>query len=107
MAIDERKSLSDDDIATVSVRQAIRPGAQRPTTAQKDADQGDVDGTDTGDVDGTDTGDVDGTDTGGGGDADGGDRGDATDRGDQTRDGAAQAWMQHLQAALARRLAPG
>ena len=25
---------------------------------------------------------------------------------DQTRDGAAQAWMQHLQAALARRLAP-
>lgn len=25
---------------------------------------------------------------------------------DQTRDGAAQAWMQHLQAAIARRLAP-
>ncbi len=81
MAIDERKSLSDDDISTVSVRQAARPGAQGTTVAQQKADQGDVDGTDTGDVDGTDTGDVDGTDTG---DADGSDRGDASDRGDQT-----------------------
>jgi len=73
MAIDERKSLSDDDISTVSVRQAARPGAQGATVAQQKADQGDVDGTDTGDVDGTDTGD-----------ADGGDRGNALDRGDQT-----------------------
>ena len=70
MAIEERKTLSDDDIATVSVRQAARPGARRATATQRDADQGDVDGTDTGDVDGTD--------------ADGGDRGDAGDRGDQT-----------------------
>ncbi len=76
MAIDERKSLSDDDISTVSVRQAARPGAQGATVAQK-TDRGDVDGTDTGDVDGTDSGDVDGTDTGG-------DRGDKPDRGDQT-----------------------
>ncbi len=70
MAIEERKTLSDDDISTVSVRRAARPGSPRTTVAERDADQGDVDGTDTGDVDGTDAG--------------GGDRGNATDRGDQT-----------------------
>ena len=73
MTIEDRKTLSDDDISTVSVRQSAR----RATAAMKDADQGDVDGTDTGDVDGTDAGDA--TDR-----ADRGDRTDATDRGDQS-----------------------
>ena len=77
MAIEERKTLSDDDISTVSVRQSARPGTQRVTAAMRDADQGDVDGTDTGDADGTDAGDA--TDR-----ADRGDRTDATDRGDQS-----------------------
>ena len=82
MAIDERKTLSDDDISTVSVRQATRPSGRPATMTQRDADQGDVDGTDTGDVDGTDTGDVDGTDAGGGDKGDAADRGDKTDRAD-------------------------
>ena len=76
MAIEDRKTLSDEDIATVSVRQATRPGAGRTAVAQQNADKGDVDGTDKGDVDGTDTGDVDGTDKG-----DQTDRADAGDRG--------------------------
>ncbi len=55
MAIEERKTLSDDDISTVSVRQSARPGTQRVTAATRDADQGDVDGTDTGDADAQDS----------------------------------------------------
>lgn len=74
MAIDERRTLSDEDITTTSVRTAARPGAGRVSAAMKDSD-----GTDTGDADGTDRADADGTDR-----ADRGDQSDKTDSGDRT-----------------------
>jgi hypothetical protein len=61
MAIEERKTLTDEDIATASVRQPSRPSIRGGVVARTDADQGDVDG----------------------GDADSGDRTDATDRADR------------------------
>jgi hypothetical protein len=80
MAIDERKSLSDADIVTASVRQAARPGPSRSVAmAARDADGSDADGTDRADAtDGTDKADSDGTDRAdrGGRDADGTDRAD-------------------------------
>ena len=76
MAIEERRSLSDDDIVTSTVRGAARPSTQRGTVAMADSDRGDADGTDRGDADGTDRGDsTDSTDRGDRGDADGTDRG--------------------------------
>ena len=84
MAIDERKILTDDDISTVSVRQAARPSIERGTVGTLQADKADADG---GDADG---GDADGGDADGG-DADSGDHadGDSTDRtdGDSTNRG--------------------
>ena len=85
MAIDERKILTDDDISTVSVRQAARPSIERGTVGTLQADKADADG---GDADGGDAdgGDADGGDADGG-DADGGDHadGDSTDRTDGDR----------------------
>lgn len=78
MATEERRSLTDADISTVSVRQGARPSPQRSSMAMQDADQGDADGSDTGDkgdsTDTTDRGDT--TDHG-----DSADRADATDGG--------------------------
>ena len=71
MATEERTTLTDDDISTVSVRQAARPSLQRGVIARtQDADQGDAD---------ADGSDADSSDRG-----DSGDRTDATDRGDAT-----------------------
>jgi hypothetical protein len=72
MAIDEERTLTDQDISTASVRQSARPSTQRATGAMQDADQTDVDGTDAGDTDTTDRGDS----------TDRGDATDSTDRGD-------------------------
>ena len=69
MATDERKTLADEDISTVSVRQPARPSIRRGTVAVVDADQGDVDGGYRGDQ-------TDATDRA--------DSGDRSDRGDQT-----------------------
>ena len=71
MAIDERRTLSDEEITTTSVRQAAKPSTRRGTVAMADSDKGDADGSDKGDADGSDRGDS-------------GDQTDATDRGDQT-----------------------
>jgi hypothetical protein len=68
MAIDERRTLTDDEITTTSVRTAARPGSG-VRAAMKDSD-----GTDTGDADGTDKADSDGTDRA--------DKGDQTDKAD-------------------------
>ena len=75
MAIDERKLLTDDDISTVSVRPAARPGLEHGTVGTLQADKADADGGDAdgGDADGGDHADGDSTDR-----ADG----DSTDRGD-------------------------
>ena len=75
MAIDERKILTDDDISTVSVRQAVRPGIERGTVGTLQADKADAD---SGDADGGDA------DSGDHADGDSTDRtdGDTTDRGD-------------------------
>ena len=71
MAIDERKSLSDEQITTTAVRQSAKPTTRHGAVAMADTDKGDADGTDKGDADGTDK-------------ADTGDSTDGTDRGDQT-----------------------
>jgi hypothetical protein len=77
MAIEEKRTLTDEEILTTSVRQSARPSVHRGTVgATQDADQTDADGTDTGDA--TDT-----TDRGDRGDSiDHGDSTDSTDRGD-------------------------
>ena len=84
MAIDERRSLSDEEIVTASVRTAARPSSTRVSAGMQDSDstdKGDTDGTDKGDADGTDKGD--GSDRADRGDADGTDKGDRTDRTDR------------------------
>ena len=76
MAIEDRRTLTDEDISTASVRQPARPSVRRGIVArEQDADQSDAD------ADGTDQADTDSTDRGGGGDRT--DRGDATDRTDR------------------------
>ena len=78
MAIDDRRTLTDEDISTVSVRQPARPSVQRGIVArEQDADQSDAD------ADGTDQTDADTTDRGGGDRTDRGDATDRTDRGDR------------------------
>jgi hypothetical protein len=77
MAIDERRTLSDEDITTTSVRTAARPGSGA-RAAMKDSD-----GTDKTDSDGTDKADSGGTDKADGGDQTDKADSDGTDRADR------------------------